>query len=319
MAAPAGATIVYYGTPWDDSTLLERAADHHRELERQDGVRRHFTADWTEVARYNRLYGAFVEAERERLGEDHPLFRTQYALRTVPGSGRLFSATQRAQLQGDHERQHTARHGETYVAGLDIGGADSGSGRDNDRTVLTIARLVPPQADDAVPEPRLEIVEHVAESGVAHDALIARLLDLLGEVWRVRRVCVDATGMGETIAAVLARRLGEDVVQALRFSAEAKSRLGFGLLAAVNSGRLKCYAPDGSDEYAGFRRELELARVAYRPAGGMNFYVDAAEGHDDYLVSLALAAEAGRAGLPEPRVARGRTPAVNAGRQVLAV
>jgi hypothetical protein len=40
----------------------------------------------------------------------------------------------------------------------------------------------------------------------------------------------------------------------------------------------------------------------------MNFYVDAADGHDDYLVSLALAAEAGREGLPPPRVARGRVP-----------
>jgi hypothetical protein len=40
----------------------------------------------------------------------------------------------------------------------------------------------------------------------------------------------------------------------------------------------------------------------------MTFHVDAADGHDDYLVSLALAVEAGREGLPRPRVARGRAP-----------
>ncbi|MCI0814720.1 MAG: hypothetical protein J4N71_06580, partial [Chloroflexi bacterium] len=135
MAAPTGATIVYYGTPWDESTLLERAAHQHMGLEKRDGIRRHFTADWTTVARYNPAYGRFVEAERERLGEDHPLFRTQYALRPVPGSGRLFSAAQRAQLQGRHPRQHAPRDGDIYVAGLDIGGQDFGSGRDNDRTV----------------------------------------------------------------------------------------------------------------------------------------------------------------------------------------
>lgn len=310
MAAPAGATIVYYGTPWDESTLLERAAHQHAELEKRDGIRRHFTADWTTVARHNPAYGRFVEAERERLGENHPLFRTQYALRPVPGSGRLFSATQRAQLQGRHARQHSPREGEAYVAGLDIGGQDFGSGRDNDRTVLTIARVVPANTAAAIPDLRLEIIEHVTEAGAPHDALLARLSDLLGEVWRVSHVAVDATGIGETIATVLARRLGEDIVQPLRFSAEAKSRLGFGLLAAVNSGRLKCYAADGSAEHATFAREIELARVAYRPGGRMTFHVDAADGHDDYLVSLALAVEAGRDGLPRPRVARGRAPAL---------
>ncbi len=317
MAAPAGATIVYYGTPWDESTLLERAAHQHIDLERRDGVRRHFTADWTTVARYNPAYGRYVEAERERLGEDHPLFRTQYALRPVPGSGRLFSATQRAQMQGRHARQHTPREGDVYVAGLDIGGQDMGSGRENDRTVLTIARLVPPShgpAGDAgatVLEPKLEVVEHMAEAGTPHDALLARLSDLLGEVWRVSRVTVDATGVGETIATVLARRLGEDVVRPLRISAEGKSRLGFGLLAAVNGGRLKCYAADGSPEYATFFREVELARVAYRPGGRMTFHVDAADGHNDYLASLAFAVEAGRDGLPQPRVAPGRAPVLN--------
>lgn len=308
MAAPAGATIVYYGTPWDESTLLERAAQQHLELQRRDGIRRHFTADWTAAAQHNAAYGRYVEAERERLGENHPLFRTQYALRAVPGSGRLFSAAQRAQLQGRHARQHSAREGETYVAGLDIGGQDFGSGRENDRTVLTIARIVPPAAGATVPEPRLEVVEHVAEAGAPHDELLARLSDLLGEVWRVSRVTVDATGLGETIATVLARRLGEDIVQLLRFSTDAKSRLGFGLLAAVNGGRLKCYAADGSAEYATFSSEMKLARVAYRPGGRMTFYVDAADGHDDYLASLALAVEAGREGLPQPRVARGRAP-----------
>ncbi|MEX1193441.1 MAG: hypothetical protein WD904_11285 [Dehalococcoidia bacterium] len=310
MASTTGATIVYYGTPWDESTLLERAAQEHIELERRDGIRRHFTADWATVAEHNPAYARYVEGERTRLGANHPLFLTQYALRPVPGSGRLFSHSQLAQLQGRHERQFAPRDGETYVAGLDIGGQDFGSpdgrrGRDNDRTVLTIARVVP---GDAISGPRLEIVEHITEAGASHDTLIARLCDLLGEVWRVRRLTVDATGMGETIASVLSRRLGADVVRSLRISAEAKSRLGFNLLAAVNSGRLKCYAADGSPEYAAFWREAELARVAYRPGGGMSFHVDAADGHDDYLASLALVADAGRDGLPQPRVARGRTP-----------
>ena len=92
------------------------------------------------------------------------------------------------------------------------------------------------------------------------------------------------------------------------FTAERKSRLGFGLLAAVLSGRLRLYGADGSREWTECRRQLELARVAYRDNRTMEFDVDPAEGHDDYLISLALAvAAAAHAG--GDRTARGRGPA----------
>jgi len=42
MGASTGVTTVYYGTPWDDASLLERAKRTHLEQERRDGVRRHF-------------------------------------------------------------------------------------------------------------------------------------------------------------------------------------------------------------------------------------------------------------------------------------
>jgi len=314
MAAPTGATTVYYGTPWDDSTLLEQAVQTSLELERRDGVRRHFQADWTEVAAHNPDYARYVEAERVRLGENHPLFLTQYALKTVSGGGRLLSGTQRAQLRGGHERQHGPRPGELYVAGLDLGGQEldetgdreHGTRSGRDATVLTIARAAPPPADAIVAEARLEVVEHLSLTGVPHEALLARLVDLLREVWRVRRVAVDATGLGETLARLLSRALAEGVVQPLRFTAESKSRLGYGLLAAVNGGRLKMYAADGSVEFAEFWREAELARAVYRPNRTMSFFVEPSQGHDDYVVSLSLAVEAARELSAAPRVARGR-------------
>jgi len=49
--------------------------------------------------------------------------------------------------------------------------------------------------------------------------------------------------------------------------------------------------------------ELERARVRYRPNQTMNFYVDPQEGHDDFLVSLALVVQAAK-GL-SPREAKG--------------
>ncbi len=313
MAAPAAATTVYYGTPWDDSTLLEEAVQTNLELQRRDGIRRHFTADWTVVAECNPGYARYVEAERARLGEDHPLFRTQYALKTVAGGGRLFSGTQRAQLQGAHARQHIPVSGEMYVAGLDIGGqaAEGYGGERHDATVLTVARVIAPVSGAIVQEPTLQVVEQVAFSGEPHDSLLARLADLLGAVWNVRSVSVDATGLGETLARLLAKRLGDDVVRPLKFTAESKSRLGYGLLAAVNGGRVKVYAADGSPEFAEFWREAELARVVYRPNQTVNFFVEPWRGHDDYLISLSLCIDAARDIQPRARIARGRAPAMS--------
>jgi hypothetical protein len=313
MAATTNATTVHYGTAWDDRTLLEQVKQTNLELERRDGVRRHFEYDWQVVAACNPAYGRHAEAERQRLGESHPLFLTQYCLRTIAGGGRLFSASQRAQIQGEHARQSRPTPSETYVAGLDLGGqradADvSGPGPvdrgGHDATVLTIARVLYPPSEALVQEPRLEVVEHRAWVGEPHDRLFGALVDLLRGVWLVRRVAVDATGLGETMGRLLASALGSEAVSAVKFTGERKSRLGYDLLAAVNGGRLKVYAADGSAEYRQFWREAERARVAYRANETMNFYVDPAEGHDDYLTSLALAVEA--ASGARPRTARGR-------------
>ena len=133
------------------------------------------------------------------------------------------------------------------------------------------------------------------------------MADRLRRLWRVRRVAVDATGLGGPIADLLTARLPHGVVEPVVFSAERKSRLGFGLLAAALSGRLRFYGADGSREWIECRRQLELARVAYRDNRTMDFHVDPADGHDDYLTSLALVAAAA-ASEGATRAARGRTP-----------
>ena len=93
----------------------------------------------------------------------------------------------------------------------------------------------------------------------------------------------------------------------MKFTAESKSQLGFGMLAAINGGRLKAYRGDGSPEHREFWRQAELARVAYRANRTMNFFVDPADGHDDYLMSAALLVRASAG--QKRRVATGRVRA----------
>lgn len=323
MGASTNVTTVHYGTTWDDATLLEEVKQANLELESRDGIRRHFRCDWEEVARHNPDYLCYVEGERERLGESHPLFQTQYCLRPVHGGGGFLNRSQIAQLQGSHSRLRHPDGAGIYVAGIDLAG-EAEEAQDaalralkpkQDSTVVTIAELdfalpqspnppIPESPDHPVPQsPRIKVVEHYRWTGRPHPALYPQLVDVLKNVWRVKRAVVDATGVGAGVASFLASALGKSVVTPFLFTQPSKSRLGFDLLAAINSGRLKMYAGDASEDCAEFWSQMRMARSTFRPNQTMNFYVDPAAGHDDFLSSLALLVEAARY---TPRAARGR-------------
>ena len=313
MGAATNVTTVHYGTTWDDSTLLEEVKQTNLELERKDGIRRHFGYDWQEVAKCNPDYLAYVEAERERLGENHPLFLTQYRLLPIHGGGGYLSPQQRAQLNGEHPRRHQPEPGETYVAGIDLAGeAEAEEGAylravkpRQDSTVVTIGELDFSVGDDVQNQPGLKVVEHYWWTGRKHAELYPQLIDILKNVWHCRKVAVDATGIGQPVSSFLRRALGSRV-SPFTFTQRSKSELGFNLLAAINSGRLKMYSGDGSEEEQEFWVEMERARSQYRPSQTMNFYVDPAQGHDDFLMSLALVVDAGNQ--YTPRGARGSIP-----------
>jgi hypothetical protein len=128
------------------------------------------------------------------------------------------------------------------------------------------------------------------------------MLDILKNVWNCSRIVVDATGIGEPVASFLRKELGQKVIP-FKFTQASKSELGFELLSAVNAGRLKIYCGDSSAEYQKLMWELEKARSQYRSNQTMNFYVDPSDGHDDFLMSLALTVEAARDF--QPRIAKG--------------
>lgn len=134
MGATTNCTVVHYGTTWDDTTLLEEVKQTNLELAKKDGIKRHFRYDWQEVARYNPDYLRYVEAERQRLGEDHPLFVTQYKLLPIHGGGGFLSPLQLAQLAGEHARKRQADPGKYYVAGIDLAGERE---QDNNQDTIT--------------------------------------------------------------------------------------------------------------------------------------------------------------------------------------
>jgi hypothetical protein len=310
MGATTNVTTVLYGTTWDDNTLLEETKQTNLELERKDGIKRHFRYDWQEVAKYNPDYLAYVETEKQRLGENHPLFLTQYCLLPIHGGGGFFSEQQKAQLQGNHARKHVPEKGKVYVAGIDLAGEAEefedfklwAQKTARDSTVITVGELDYSAVNAIQKQPGLKIVEHYRWTGTRHTELYAGFIDILKSGWGCKRVVVDATGIGQPVASFLKEALGARIIPFV-FTPRSKSELGFNLMAAVNAGRLKMYAGDGSAEYQEFRSEIDMAKSQYRQNRTLNFFVDPTRGHDDFLMSLALVLEA--ANNYEPREAKG--------------
>ena len=220
------------------------------------------------------------------------------------------SIQQRAQLDGEHSRKHQPEPGKIYVAAIDLAGeAEEENGAHlkalkprQDSTVVTIGELDFSVCDDVQKQPRVKVVEQYWWTGRKHAELYPQLVDILKNVWHCRKVVVDATGVGQPVSSFLRQSLGSKV-SPFTFTARSKSELGFNLLAAINAGRLKMYSGDGSAEYQEVWFEMEKAKCQFRPSQTMNFFVDPAQGHDDFLMSLALLVEA--ATQYTPRGARG--------------
>ncbi len=296
MGATANVTTVHYGTAWHDNSLLEQIKQSNLELQRSDGIRRHFEFDWQAVAQHNPHYQRYVEAEQQRLGSDHPLFLSQYCLTPVSDDGRFLDNTRLSLLQGSHSRISAPLSGRTYVAGIDLAGeahipANGGNravGPSRDSTVVTIGELHSMTDGSGLVLPALNVVEHHWWTGKPHTETFSTLTHLLKNIWGCRRVVVDATGIGAGVAAFLRKNLGTSIVKPFNFTARSKSDLGFDLLAAINSGRLHTYKPDGSPESTEFWSQISKAKSVIRPNQTINFFVDPSEGHDDFLSSLAL-------------------------------
>jgi pimeloyl-ACP methyl ester carboxylesterase len=160
--------------------------------------------------------------------------------------------------------------------------------------VVTIAEVTRTPAG----QPIAKVVEHVWWTGKGQLWQLERL-EALCRRWEVARVAVDASGIGAGIASFLAERMGERVEKVV-FTAPAKSALGFQMLTMTNAGRLALYRADGSPEWEECWLEICACRYKLREREQIAWSVPESEGHDDFVVSLALCAHAAERMIPPP-------------------
>jgi len=273
MTSTTNATTIMYGTAWTDDNLMAKQIAINKDLEKKDGRKRHFEFPWQTLAQQLPAYQRFIMSEIQRLGsEHHPVFQTQYALKTIAALGRLFAP---ADITAMHRAPDWT--GGTVIAGLDPAGEaeDPADAPDHDLAVLSIARTLPGQQP-----PGAHIYEQHTWQGEKHTKTMPEILTILQQR-NVALVVVDATGMGEVYASYLSKALGEDRVLAVKYTTTKKSELAFQMLAAAKSRHLTI-APDMPPD---FWREIREARRHALPGRLLNFD---APGHDDRLNTMAL-------------------------------
>lgn len=276
MLATTNAATIISGSCSTLDSFIEQETERLLLLEGTVGKRLVFSYPWDVVAYYNPAYRAFVENEMLEMGTDHPIFLSQYCLRPVEATGRLFTRADLLKLVSStdalgqvvaafsYPRQRGPVDGAFYVAGVDLCGADEQDAEallspeanpKRDSTVVTVARLLWKDRTGDTPLPILHVVDHLYLPGQNPEALTDLLTRFLFEKWHCVHVCVDANGVGDSVAATLRnRRPGQ--VDALKGKA---SEVGYRLLSAVKSGRLKVYTPE-ADDRAGraMRSEFDL-------------------------------------------------------------
>ena len=297
MGASTNVTTVLWGTAWTADTLLARTVRALHRLEEEDGVRRVFAVPWQRVAEEVPAYRAYVEGEVARLGAEHPLIRTQYALEEIEAAAGLFPPARRALMQGDHAPHAAPQPGTLYALTVDVGGEAvegelSGGQGGHDCTACTLFAIEAVGAASPLPagRPCYRVVGRQWWRGLSQAELYARLVEL-AEAWAPRKLVIDATGVGAGVASFLQQRFGRRVV-AFVFSGATKSQLGWAFLAICDTGRFKDHRLSGCPAQAEFWRQVAAAEyeVLPGPGQGLRWGVPPARGHDDLLISAALCA-----------------------------
>ncbi|PKN85384.1 MAG: hypothetical protein CVU46_11280 [Chloroflexi bacterium HGW-Chloroflexi-8] len=304
MAASTNATRVFWGTAWSDDTLLARELQAARDAENRDGVRRAFVLDAAQVAAEVPVYGKFVAQQIERLGRDHPMVRTQYFSEMLENGGGLFHEGRIALMQGEHALEHSPRKNTAYALLLDVAGEDGGltsanllSNPNRDFSALTIVRIEHNvSAPVGIHFSTYRVVMRKSWQGIPQSRLFEEVF-ALARLWQVRKVVVDATGVGAGLANFLERALPGRVLPFV-FTVSSKSSLGWNFLALIDSGRFKDHC-ENTPEKQQFQSEARACKYAVSNGPEKRIQWSVPPGsrdssghpiHDDWLMSAALCA-----------------------------
>ena len=308
MAASTNATRVFWGTAWTSRTLLARELRACRKAEREDGYKRVFVITADVVRKEVPAYGKFVDEQVRKLGRTHPMVKTQYFSEEIDAEGGLFPPERCAMMKGKHKPLFEPEENKLYAMTLDVAGEDESiianlddlgekdmSNPKRDSTALTIFEVDLATIDDPlISKPTYKVVFREEWVGIKHSTLYGKI-KAIAELFDVRFLVVDATGVGAGLTSFLAASLGDRVIP-FEFNISTKSALLWNFLGIIDSGRFKDYAGSSGT----FWEQVEFCqfeilsgpqkRVKWGVPDGTRNPATGELVHDDQLISAALVA-----------------------------
>lgn len=316
MRASTNATALYLGTVRLSTDALGQKRRELERLQAQDGIQRVFVVPAETVTAENSAYSAFLRAQVDRYGRNHPIVASEYFLEALDGTFGLFPPARRALMQGQHKRQTRPQPGDITIITIDVGGQD-------EATTDPIAQLTNPGRDYTAatafripttrPQPHYEALDVFMDQGGRHfesvpgkESVANRLLAWIKH-WNAAHVIIDGSGVGEGLASFLAAALGPSRVTIFKFNGPAKAALGSQFLSVIETGRFKYWTDDTDLALSdGWWYWQQAAACGYDlPPGGQfdkalqwgvpnNHKTNTPTGdvltHDDRLISSALIA-----------------------------
>lgn len=299
MVASTNATRLIVGTVWTSDTLLAREEDAARAAEKADGVRRVFLYTSDQVRKIVPHYGQFVDNEIKKLGRQHPLVRTQYFCERIDNQAGMFNTARRALMQGDQPAQDEPTAGHIYALTIDVAGMDEallnldGMGNPGrDSTTYTIAD-VDLSSLDTLQAPIYRAIKRDSWQGHSHIEVFGRFCQII-DLWNPLYIVIDATGVGEGLWAMLAKKYGSRVIP-VKFTQQTKSEIGWSYLAIIETGRFRDCSPSEivRQQYDKCQSEI-LQGPAKTLRWGVKDGTRGADGllvHDDHILADAMTSE----------------------------
>jgi hypothetical protein len=260
-------------------------------------------------------YGKFVDDQVRRLGRNHPMVKTQYFSEEIDAEGGLFPPERCAMMKGTHSPQLSPEEGKLYAMTLDLAGEDEAiiadpedmgekdlSNPKRDSTALTVFEVdLETINDPLISKPTYKVVFRKEWIGIKHSTLYGQI-KAIAELFDIRFLVVDATGVGAGMTSFLAASLGEKVIP-FDFNITTKSALLWDFLGIIDSGRFKYpskFFEFGGNKGGAFWEQVEFCEFEILPGPQKRVKWGVPDGtrnpatgelvHDDQLISAALVA-----------------------------
>ena len=245
MAASVNAVQVFYGTVWDNQTLLSREMTLAQREADNDGCKHVFMTTAAEVGKEVPEYEAFVRTQIGLLGREHPAIRTQFFCEEITDLTSMFTPDRLNKMKGIHDPEYRPDPNLCYVFLIDVAGSDeitpaskkaNGFSDRRDATVVTICEVSLPDGKDYDPKNFVwKVIGRRLYRNLRAEHLEKEICCDI-DLWHPAKVIIDHSGLGAMLSDILVSKY-KSRIQPVDITAQNKTKMAWDFLAMVDTGR----------------------------------------------------------------------------------